>query len=441
MKIRKISVRILLILLAVVTTGLLIRAIFNYRMGNKLEEYFGNRQAEGVPLSRKALMPDCSDADNGANLWKAAEALYSQESMNVSLLHDAMESIFYGRSLGADVRAELKEMIENNTRVFQFIEEASEKPCFRYGDWRQKIYDMRIPNAVKLTNAIRLLGMDAIFKAEEGKMREAIDQIRWGMRFVRKTMDEPFTITGLMAVANMKHLLVSLKRISCGRNPDSEILRTLIQDLDAEKWRTKFARNIQGERVFFLEIALGLLEGDRTAFNLSKGDSTFFWLIRPVTKAETLWALKKFDDVESKSLLPFYRIKGLQKELEREVESIPWYYYVSKNIFPSLHSIWLKEAILEAVMGAGQIAFACKIYKNREGYYPETLAALIPDILETEPIDPFSGNPFIYRLRQNGFIVYSVGSNEKDDGGKATFQITKLVMEKDDDWPWRENTN
>ena len=441
MKTRNIFSRILLYLLAVLTIVLLVRAFFNYRIGNRLEEYFGNTQAKGIALSKKALMPDCKDAENGANLWRAAEALFSKEGLNVSLLQNGIKTIFYGKSMEPEDRKELKGMIEKNKRIFPFIKEASEKPCFRYGDWRRKMYNIRIPDAVKMINAIRLLGIDAVFKAEEGNIQEAVDQIRWGMRLVQKTMDEPFTITGLVAIANLKQLIFCLNQIICGNDIDPDTLNILIQDLNPEKWRTKFARNIQGERVFFLEIALGLLEGDRTAFNLSRADSTFFWFIRPVIKADTLWALKKFDDVESKCLLPFYRIKGLQKELEQEVESIPWYYYVSKNIFPSLHSIWLKEAILEAIMGAGQIALACKIYKNREGYYPETTAALIPEILETEPIDPFSGNPFVYKHRQDGFIVYSVGSNEKDDGGKATFQVNKLVMEKDDDWPWRENTN
>ena len=99
MKTRKIFYRILLYLAAVLTIGLLVRAFFNYRLGNKLEEYIGDRQAAGVALSRKALMPECNDAENGANLWKAAEALYSKEGLDIALLRDAMEDLFNGKSL------------------------------------------------------------------------------------------------------------------------------------------------------------------------------------------------------------------------------------------------------------------------------------------------------------------------------------------------------
>ena len=438
MKTRKIFFRILLCLLAVLTIGLLVRAFFNYRMGDKLEEYFEDRQAEGVALSRKALMPECSDADNGANLWKAAEALYLREEININLLRDSMKNIFYGTPLEPDARLELKNMIENNHRVFQFLQEASEKPCFRYGDWSQKMYDMRIPDAIKMINVIRLVGIDAVFKAEGGKIAEAIDQIRWGMQFVQKTMNEPFLITGLIALANMKYLHFCLKQIICGRDVDSGILKTLIQDLNPELWREKFVRGIQGERVFFLENALAVLEGEKDVLDFSLGDTIFFWIIRPVTKADSLWALKMFDEVESASLLPFYEIKEFHKGLSKDFDSIPWSFRLSKLLFPNFSSAWLKEAILEAVMGTGQIALACKIYKNQEGHYPENIAALIPDILANEPVDPFTGKSFVYKLQEDGFIVYSFGSNEKDDEGQGTFQVTKLVMEKDDDWPWRE---
>jgi hypothetical protein len=438
MKTRKIFSRILLYSMAVLTIGLLVRAYFNFRMGDKLEEYLGERQAEGVALSRKSLMPECSDAENGANLWRAAEALYSKDNLNVGLLRDSMEAIFNGRTLEPAVMEELKVMIENNTRVFQFMEEASEKPCFRYGDWRKRLYDMKIPDAIKMINAIRLLGIDSVFKAEKGHVQEAIDQIRWAKNLVQKTLNEPLLITGLIATANMKYLQTCLMHIISGRDLDSDTLRMIIQDLDPERWRKKFARGIHGERVFLLENTFDVLEGDMDTLGYSLGERILFWIIRPAVKADVLWAQKMFDKVEAATLLPYYEIKKSHKDITDDIESIPWYFRLSGGLFPNFTSAWLKEAILEAMMGTGKIALACKIYKNQEGHFPENISEIIPSILDKEPLDPFTGEPYIYNLREDGFIVYSAGSNEKDDEGRATYQVTKLVTEKDDDWPWLE---
>jgi hypothetical protein len=62
----------------------------------------------------------------------------------------------------------------------------------------------------------------------------------------------------------------------------------------------------------------------------------------------------------------------------------------------------------------------------------------VPEFIDTVPLDPFSGKPLIYRFQDGGVLIYSVGSNEKDEEGRGTYQITQLVMEKDDDWAWWE---
>lgn len=94
--------------------------------------------------------------------------------------------------------------------------------------------------------------------------------------------------------------------------------------------------------------------------------------------------------------------------------------------------------MLEATILASRTGLACRLYKNKTGEYPENLEKLVPEILSEVPVDPFTGKALVYRREGPGFIVYSLGSNEKDDGGRSTYNITQLVMEKDDDFSWRE---
>ena len=54
-----------------------------------------------------------------------------------------------------------------------------------------------------------------------------------------------------------------------------------------------------------------------------------------------------------------------------------------------------------------------------EGGYPESLQALVEaGRLEHLPLDPFSGRPLVYRRQEGGFILYSVGIDLADDGGR-----------------------
>ena len=102
---------------------------------------------------------------------------------------------------------------------------------------------------------------------------------------------------------------------------------------------------------------------------------------------------------------------------------------------------FLKTATLEAMLQTSRIGMACKIFKNQHGVFPENIIDLTPNILEAEPLDPFTGKSYIYKKHDAGFIVYSVGSNQKDEDGRGTLRITSLIMEKNDDWSWKEGVD
>ena len=65
------------------------------------------------------------------------------------------------------------------------------------------------------------------------------------------------------------------------------------------------------------------------------------------------------------------------------------------------------------------IAFALARYKRDCQRYPPELAALAPKYLPEIPQDLFSGKPLIYKPSANGYLLYSVGPNGKDDGGRG----------------------
>jgi hypothetical protein len=66
-----------------------------------------------------------------------------------------------------------------------------------------------------------------------------------------------------------------------------------------------------------------------------------------------------------------------------------------------------------------QIAFALAAYRSQYGRYPEKLDSLVPEYLATLPDDLFSGKPVIYRLTEDGYLLYSVGPNGEDEGGRG----------------------
>ena len=69
-------------------------------------------------------------------------------------------------------------------------------------------------------------------------------------------------------------------------------------------------------------------------------------------------------------------------------------------------------------LAATRILLALKAYKLEKGKLPATLAELVPDYLDSVPLDDYDGQPMRYNAAKK--VVYSVGKDLKDDGGSTT---------------------
>src|SRR4029077_15885707 len=69
-------------------------------------------------------------------------------------------------------------------------------------------------------------------------------------------------------------------------------------------------------------------------------------------------------------------------------------------------------------MSATRTAIALERYRQAKGDWPKSLDQLVPKYLAEVPTDHYVAKPFIYRRVDRGVIVYSVGQDRKDNGGK-----------------------
>lgn len=90
------------------------------------------------------------------------------------------------------------------------------------------------------------------------------------------------------------------------------------------------------------------------------------------------------------------------------------------------------------------LACALERYRLAQGELPATLAELAPQFLAKLPNDVFTGEPLKYRrMDDGGFLIYSVGFNKTDDGGKPCVRHTNWRGETEsrfdldqNDWVW-----
>jgi hypothetical protein len=107
-------------------------------------------------------------------------------------------------------------------------------------------------------------------------------------------------------------------------------------------------------------------------------------------------------------------------------------------LFPALERASEKAARAQSLNDRTRIAIALERHRLAYGQFPETLAALTPQFLAKLPHDVINGQPLKYRRTDDGgFILYSVGWNETDDGGIVALTKGGAVDFQKGDWVWR----
>ena len=114
--------------------------------------------------------------------------------------------------------------------------------------------------------------------------------------------------------------------------------------------------------------------------------------------------------------------------------------HVELGVFPVPHELIILNAFYagasymvmrsydetRASLQALRISLALELHRLERGTYPDTLDQLAPGFFTDIPTDPTHDGPFIYRLLSDdsrGYILYSTGVDQTDDGGKMDKDI------------------
>jgi hypothetical protein len=128
---------------------------------------------------------------------------------------------------------------------------------------------------------------------------------------------------------------------------------------------------------------------------------------------------------------PRYESQEAFEQLLREIEGMSELDMLATVSIPAVDGAHRAEERLVAQCDLAEMAIRLKHYQGKTGSYPEQLQDIVPESLPSLPVDRFSGDPYIYKREGDGFVIYSVGVNGKDDDGAPD--------PKDGDIVWRSS--
>lgn len=129
-----------------------------------------------------------------------------------------------------------------------------------------------------------------------------------------------------------------------------------------------------------------------------------------------------------------------QKEMTRSMETLfgrfsPYTFLVA-IMTPNFSRATQRMAYNQNQANMAIIACALERYHLANNQYPESLAALSPQFIDKLPHDIINGGDLKYHRSGDSFVLYSIGWNEKDDGGTPAPTRNGQPDLENGDWVW-----
>ncbi len=430
--------------------GLVVLALFlvffgiytwmNYSAGVELERELDEIRKSGAPVKLEEVVPPpVPDQENAAVIYSRAFGIIdmgTEEEQDALCEAEGRDNEWNKEKLKQNIR-ELRALTEKNKEFLGLLRQASTLRKCRFPlDW-SKGFEMTLPHLMKMRFCARLLLTDAMIKYDGGKIEEAVNSCRISLRMGKHLSQEPLFVSYLVTMSIIHITLNGIQAVLREDDISSPVYESLLKELDDINLETSLKKAFEGERCGGVHIYKEVMEGRFSPEKIFGETSLYFsWICRPLFKKDMARYLRIMKEYIPLTTVPHYELKKTPEEFEREIANLPLYCFLTRSLMPALYRGYAKRAQCEAKIGTSQLALALRLYKAKNGSYPDSLEKLKGENLNEIPKDPFTGQDYIYKKEGEGFVVYSVGKDLKDDDGIVAKWV-KGEGEYKGDIPWR----
>ena len=338
--------------------------------------------------------------------------------------------------------------------ILEELRIAAARPESRFPIRYEDGFSALLPHLARMKPMQQYLALRVAAELEAGQVERAAENAKLGLRVVDVARSEPLLISQLVRIAQFQIALNSLWEGLATHRWTEAHLTDFERQLGGFDFLADFRRGMLGERalstwtVDFVrrERQMDLLDsatpppvqnplfGAVIGYLLPSG--LFDQNKASIGRMHRDWILPAVD-VAGHRVDPGH-IKELQGSVARGVMTRSPYNFFAALLIPALGNSSQRFARAQVAVDLARVACALERHRLALGQYPESLEALAPRFITKVPHDVINGQPLKYRRGDDSIVIYSVGWNETDDGGK-------IVLSRNDepsyfsegDWVWQ----
>jgi hypothetical protein len=315
----------------------------------------------------------------------------------------------------------------------------------------QPPWSILLPHLATIRSLGRIFEMRGIAEIAATNSDAALRDFRVALCLSDAVSREPFLISHLVRIASLGTSLMIVQE-GLGLHvltPDE--LDKIGSALGGINLLAEYERCLGGERAFsvggleFLTRAGAKFDpnailSDNQSGNILLKFMPSGWIYQNMTLMAQLHDEYTFRTVDSKAHRIYPDIAAAGKKALEHLHRSPNTIFV-RLLMPSLEKAAMRSGRMQTYLDEARVACALEKFRIEHGSFPDELQKLVPNYATELPADLVDGKPLRYRKGSDGgYVLYSIGWNQKDDGGATAIKQNSKngsIDETEGDWVWK----
>jgi hypothetical protein len=337
--------------------------------------------------------------------------------------------------------------------VIEELREASHRPFARLGGYsaiERGLSPMFLYFLSDMKSCFQVLHLRSVAELADNQPAQALDDVQLMLRLDDKLRQEPLLIEHLVSIALTAMTLQPIYEGLAQHRWNDAQLAELESVLAKKDFLADYQLAMRGERTF----AIDAIENQRITrqiktmaevagkpkketISLRWMPSAFFYQNELAFAQLHEQLILPLLDMTNRIIAPA-AVRRADAAVQAELKHYNPYKVQALMVFPAISASVKKFAKIQSQVDLARVATALERFRLAHGEYPETLDPLAPQFIAQLPHDLINGLPLHYRRTEDGsFVLYSVGWDEKDDGGKIFFTESGAIDREKGDWVWQ----